>query len=75
MLRRLIGEEIGFAWLPGQDLWPVKMDPSQMDQLPVNLCVNARDAIKGVGKITIETGIVTFDQAYCADHAGFIDFV
>jgi CheY-like chemotaxis protein len=36
-----------------------------------NLCVNARDAIAGVGKITIETGTVTFDEAYCADHAGF----
>ena len=77
MLRRLIGEDVNLAWLPGIGLWPVKIDPSQMDQLLANLCVNARDAIKGVGKITIETGIVTFDEAYCADHAGFIpgDFV
>ncbi len=40
---------------PGHDLWPVKMDPSQIDQILANLCVNARDAIAGVGKITIET--------------------
>ena len=37
------------------DLWPVKMDPSQIDQILANLCVNARDAIAGVGKVTIET--------------------
>jgi DNA-binding response OmpR family regulator len=56
MLQRLIGEEIDLAWKPGQDLWPVKVDPSQIDQILANLCVNARDAISGVGKITIETG-------------------
>lgn len=72
MLRRLIGEDIDLAWLPEGRLWPVKMDPAQLDQILVNLCVNARDAIAGVGKITIETDNVTFDEAYCADHAGFI---
>ena len=56
MLRRLIGEDIDLAWLPGADLWPVKVDPSQIDQILANLCVNARDAIAGVGKVTIETG-------------------
>ncbi len=77
MLRRLIGEDIDLAWLPGASLWPIKMDPSQIDQILANLCVNARDAIEGVGKITIETGTVVFDEAYCADHAGFVpgDFV
>ena len=55
MLRRLIGEDIDLAWLPGADLWPVKMDPAQIDQILANLCVNARDAIAGVGKVTIET--------------------
>jgi CheY-like chemotaxis protein len=48
------------------------MDPSQVDQLLANLCVNARDAIEGVGKITIETDTATFDADYCADHPGFI---
>ncbi len=72
MLRRLIGEDIDLVWLPGKNLCPVKMDPSQIDQILANLCVNARDAIEGVGKITIETDMVTFDKAYCADHKGFI---
>lgn len=71
MLQRLIGEDIDLAWRPGDDVWPVKVDPVQIDQLTANLCVNARDAITDVGKITIETGRVTFDEAYCADHMGF----
>ncbi len=77
MLRRLIGEDIDLAWLPGANIWPVRMDPSQLDQILANLCVNARDAISDVGKITIETGTVTFDSAYCAEHPGFVagDFV
>jgi PAS domain S-box-containing protein len=72
MLHRLIGEDIHLAWIPGVNLWPVKVDPSQIDQIMANLSVNARDAIAGVGKITIETGNVVFDEAYCADHAGFV---
>jgi PAS domain S-box-containing protein len=72
MLRRLIGEDIDLLWCPGEDLPQVKVDPAQIDQLLANLCVNARDAIAGQGKITIETGIKTFDKAYCADHLGFI---
>lgn len=72
MLQRLIGEDISLVWLPGADLWAVKMDPSQLDQILANLCINARDAIAGVGKLTIETDMVTFDTAYCADHNGFI---
>ena len=70
LLRRLIGENIVLAWLPGQDLWPVNMDPSQIDQILANLCVNARDAITGTGKITIETAKVTLDHDYCANHPG-----
>ena len=72
MLRRLIGEDIDLVWMPGKDLGNVKMDPSQIDQILANLCVNARDAIEGVGKITIETGMAIFDEAYCADHTDFI---
>jgi PAS domain S-box-containing protein len=77
MLRRLIGEDIDLSWVPARKLWPIKMDPTQVDQVLANLCVNARDAIAGVGKLTIETGMKTFDPAYCADHPGFIpgDFV
>lgn len=72
MLQRLIGENIDLAWLPGAELAPVKMDPVQIDQLLANLCVNARDAIADVGKVTIETGNVAFDEAYCAEHPGFV---
>ena len=71
LLRRLIGEDIDLAWLPGPRLWPVKMDPSQVDQILANLCVNARDAIAGVGRITIETQKAAFDDEYCAEHRGF----
>jgi len=71
MLHRLIGEDINLSWRPGAHLWPVKIDPTQVDQILTNLCVNARDAITGVGKITIETENATFDKAYCAHHAGF----
>jgi PAS domain S-box-containing protein len=72
MLRRLIGEDIDLEWLPGMNVWPVKIDPSQIDQILANLCVNARDAITDVGKITIETGNSEFDEAYCAAHQGFL---
>ncbi|MBA3030432.1 MAG: PAS domain S-box protein [Desulfobacteraceae bacterium] len=77
MLRRLLGEDIDLAWLPGKGVEWVRMDPSQIDQILANLCVNARDAIGDVGKITIETAKVSFDEAYCADHAGFVpgDFI
>ncbi len=62
MLRRLIGEDINLTWAPKADVWSVKMDPAQIDQILANLCVNARDAISGVGKITIETANITFNQ-------------
>lgn len=71
MIQRLIGENIDLAWNPGAELWSVKIDHTQVDQLLANLCVNARDAISDVGKITVETKNVVFDEAYCAIHAGF----
>ncbi|MEE4315041.1 MAG: PAS domain S-box protein, partial [Desulfofustis sp.] len=55
MLRRLIGEDIELLWKPAQNLAQIKMDPSQIDQILVNLCINARDAIDDTGKIVIET--------------------
>ncbi len=72
MLRQLIGENIDLAWLPGKDLGPVRMDPSQIEQMLANLCVNARDAIPDTGKISVETGTATFDEAYCAAHVGSV---
>jgi len=70
LLRRLIGESIVINWRPGSGIWPVKMDPSQIDQVLANLAVNARDAIGGVGSITIETGRATLSSAYCSGHPG-----
>lgn len=72
MLMRLIGEDIDLVWLPGGNLGAVKMDPSQIDQILANLCINARDAIRDTGKITIETQTADFDEAHCAAHAGFV---
>jgi PAS domain S-box-containing protein len=72
MLRRLIGEDIDLAWLPGVNPWLVNVDPTQIDQILANLCVNARDAIEGVGKVTIDLKNITFTKDYCADHTGFI---
>jgi two-component system, cell cycle sensor histidine kinase and response regulator CckA len=77
MLQRLLGENIDLVWVPDSGLWPVRMDPSQVDQILTNLCVNSRDAIDDVGRLTIETGMVSFDQDYCVHHAGYVpgDFV
>jgi len=72
MLHRLIGEDIDLAWIPGPDLWQVRMDPSQADQILANLCVNARDAISGVGKIRVETCNAVLDRGYCRDHMGAV---
>ena len=72
MLQRLIGEDTRLTWQPAPNLWPVKIDPSQIDQILANLCVNARDSIADVGKITIETGNSVIDGDYCAHHVGFV---
>jgi two-component system sensor histidine kinase EvgS len=72
MLRQLIGEDITLRWKPSPDLWPVMIDPSQLDQVLANLCVNARDAISGVGDISIETGMISFEPG---DHLGHVEVV
>ncbi len=72
MLRRLIGEDIELIWEPGKGVWPVRVDPSQIDQILANLCVNARDAMPGVGKLIIKTGNKTFDEDYYAGHPDII---
>jgi nitrogen-specific signal transduction histidine kinase/ActR/RegA family two-component response regulator len=66
MLRRLIGEEIALAFSPGEGLWNVRIDPAQVDQVLANLCVNARDAIAGTGRISIETANATLDEHFRA---------
>jgi PAS domain S-box-containing protein len=70
LLRRLIGEEITLSWAPGPELWSVRLDPAQVDQVLTNLCVNARDAIPGVGRITVQTANQRVDPAWCRDHPG-----
>ncbi len=64
MLRRLIGEDIELSWIPQTNLHSVRIDPTQLDQLLANLCVNARDAIAGIGQIKIRTQniIITEDN-------------
>ena len=68
MLKRLIGEDIELIWRPGADPAPVNVDPSQLDQILANLAVNARDAIAGVGRVTVETGNVELNADDCRVH-------
>ena len=68
MLQRMIGEEVCLELHLDTNVWPVRVDPSQIDQMLVNLCANARDAIRGVGALSIATGNWYFDETYCAEH-------
>jgi two-component system cell cycle sensor histidine kinase/response regulator CckA len=70
-LQRLIGEDIRLEWVPSAGLWPVRIDPTQVDQVLANLCANSRDAISGGGSVTIEAANVLFDPAYCDHHPGY----
>ena len=72
MLQHLIGEDIKLIWSPAAKIWPIKIDPTQIDQILANLCVNARDAIDGVGRLVIESANTALDKAYCAKHQGFV---
>ena len=72
MLRQLIGKKIELISSSAPDLWAVKMDPSQLDQILVNLCVNGRDAIADRGKISIETKNIIFDETHCKTNAEYL---
>lgn len=65
MLGRLIGENIELVHQAGKSLWPVYIDPVQIDQILANLCINSRDAIAGKGRITVTTANSSPDAAYC----------
>jgi PAS domain S-box-containing protein len=68
MLRRLIGENVELRTFLGTGLWSVKADPGQIEQVLVNLVVNARDAMPGGGNLTIETDNVFLDEEYSRGH-------
>ncbi len=65
LLRRLVGEDVELSFRPGPELWSVRVDPSQVDQVLANLCVNARDAIGGPGHVALRTENVDLDEAFC----------
>jgi len=66
MLRRLIGENIELIFNPNKESWNILIDPTQINQIIANLCINARDAIDDNGIITITTSNVTLDEYYCS---------
>ncbi|MCX6545905.1 MAG: PAS domain S-box protein [Acidobacteria bacterium] len=72
LVERLLGEDIDLVWKPGENLWPLKMDPTQIDQILANLSANARDAIAGTGKVTIESSNAVLDDVYCGTHPGSV---
>ncbi len=69
MLLRLIGEDIIFKTLPQKGLGCVRADPTQVDQIVLNLAVNARDAMPNGGELLIETSDALLDDGYCTSHA------
>ena len=69
MLTRMIGEDIDLVMVPGVDLGAIKADPGQIDQVIMNLAVNARDAMPEGGKLTIETTNVVLDENFARMHA------
>ena len=72
MLQRLIGEDVDLVWKPGHEVGRVRVDPSQLDQILANLSVNARDAIEGVGTLTLETENVTLDETRWPGQPDFV---
>jgi PAS domain S-box-containing protein len=72
ILQKLIGENVELLWRPLPELWPVKIDPSQVDQIMANLCINARDSISGTGQITIASENIKIDADACENNPGLV---
>jgi len=70
LLRRLIGEKVKLDFVHGRDLWPVKVDVSQFEQVIVNLAVNARDAMPDGGRLTVKTANITTAESAKLAHKG-----
>jgi len=70
MLGRLIGERVTLAWHPCDDACRIAIDPAQLDQILVNLCLNARDAITGAGQVSLSTTLRLFGEEDCRTHDG-----
>jgi signal transduction histidine kinase len=67
--RRTLGENIDLEVVGGAGLWPVEVDPSQMEAAILNLVVNAKDAMDDGGKLTVETGNAFIDEGYSQQNA------
>ena len=70
LLRRVLGEDVALIVIPATDLWRVKADAAQMQQVVLNLAVNARDAMPHGGELTLETANVELDERYAESHPG-----
>jgi two-component system cell cycle sensor histidine kinase/response regulator CckA len=70
MLQRILGADVDLVSLPTHPLGRVRVDPSSVEQVIMNLVVNARDAMPTGGKLTMETDNVVLDEAYASDHLG-----
>jgi len=68
----MLGEDVDLQFYPGRDLWKIKFDPSQIQQILINLATNARDAMPAGGRLTIETANIYLNEAYCKMHLGFL---
>ena len=68
MLKHLLGANIELILSQAKELWPVKMDSTQIDQIVTNLAINSKESIQGIGTLSIETRNVTLDDAFCLDH-------